>query len=152
MNNIFLKVDGIHGESRDSTHIGWIDVDAYSWGITRREGNNSASSNYRNLSVHCHMDKGTPAMMLKASGSNKISNIVLSACKAGGEQFEYYKITLENVLINKVILRDNGDITDVEYEFQAEKVKLQYWEQVSTGIKGAETRMGWDIKNSTYCY
>lgn len=63
--------------------------------------------------------------------------------------WEYYRITLENVVIVEVLLRDHGAATDIEYEFEAEKVKFQYWEQGGMGGKGAETRMGWDIKNST---
>lgn len=149
MNNIFIKVDGIAGESKDSAHQGWMDVNAYSWGASRGVGpGDVAMVNYRNLVVHCSVDKGTPAMLLRASNGNKIKTVELSACKAGGTQIEYYRVTLENVLIIEVLLRDNGATTDVEYEFQADKVKFQYWEQSGLGGKSAESRMGWDIKNS----
>jgi len=153
MNNIFLKVDGVPGESRDAVHQGWMDVDAYSWGVNRSTGEvGGAISNYRNLIVHCQVDKGTSAMLLRASNGNKVKTVELSACKAGGEQVEYYRVTLENVIITGVFLRDNGAVTDVEYEFQADKVKFQYWEQGSIGVKGAESRMGWDIKNTISCF
>lgn len=150
MNNIFFKIDGITGESKDSTHQGWTDVDAYSWG-TRRNGDGigPGKTNYHNLTVHCQVDKATAGALLFSSNGNKIKSVTISACKAGGTQIEYYRITLENVIIMEVLLRDNGSITDVEYEFQADKVKFQYWEQGSIGIKGAESRMGWDIRNST---
>ncbi|QKJ88975.1 hypothetical protein PMPD1_4068 [Paramixta manurensis] len=49
----------------------------------------------------------------------------------------------------EVTLRESSPETEVAYEFQADRVKFQYWEQSETGGKGAETRMGWDIKNST---
>ena len=55
----------------------------------------------------------------------------------------------KNVILVEVLLRDHGAATDIEYEFEADKVKFQYWEQGGLGGKGAETRMGWDIKNST---
>ncbi|BEM74007.1 hypothetical protein SME36J_34300 [Serratia marcescens] len=48
-----------------------------------------------------------------------------------------------------VFMHDNGLDSEVEYEFQASKVKMQYWEQTKIGVKGAETRGGWDIKNNT---
>lgn len=150
MNSIFLRVEGIVGESKDTAHQKWLDVDTWSWGINRGIGSENASrSHYLNLSVHCKVDKATPAMMLKASAGNKIKTVELSACKSGGEQFEYYRITLENVLIAQVLLRDNGIVTNVDYELQADKVNFQYWEQTELGVKGAETRMAWDIKNAS---
>ena len=30
---LFLKVDGADGESKESAHKDWIDVDSFSWGI-----------------------------------------------------------------------------------------------------------------------
>ena len=43
---------------------------------------------------------------------------------------------------------DNGDTVGVTYAFQAAKVKQQYWEQSSSGGKGAETSAGWNIKEN----
>lgn len=34
------------------------------------------------------------------------------------------------------------------YQFQAEKVKTQYWEQSATGGKGPETQSNWNIKEN----
>lgn len=156
MNNIFLKIDGINGESKDAQHTGWTDVNAYSWGA-KRNGRSAirgatGKANYHNLTVHCQIDKTTAGALLYTSNGNRIRTVELSACKAGGGQMEYYRITLENVNLIEVLLRDHGAVTDIEYEFEADKVKFQYWEQGGLGGKGAETRMGWDIKNSTSCF
>ena len=62
---------------------------------------------------------------------------------------ESCRITLENVTVTDVNL---DDVAEAAYEFQVDKVKFQYWEQAASGIKGAESRMGWDIKNSTSCF
>ena len=56
---------------------------------------------------------------------------------------ESCRITLENVTVIDVNL---DHATEVACAFQADKVKFQYWEQAASGIKGAESRMGWDIK------
>lgn len=150
MNNIFLKIDGIKGESKDAQHLEWTDVNAYSWGSKRTSSapGGKGKVNYHNLTVHCQVDKTTAGALLYSSNGNRIKSVELSACKAGDGQIEYYRITLENVILVEVLFRDNGAATDVEYEFEADKVKFQYWEQSGMGSKGAETRMGWDIKNS----
>ncbi|WP_261641081.1 Hcp family type VI secretion system effector [Erwinia mallotivora] len=150
MNSVFLKIDGLAGESKDSEHQGWTDIDTYSWGVRRKgEGSGAGVANYHHLTVHCHVDKATAGALLYASNGSKIKKVEISACKAGGNQMEYYRITLESVIIMEVLLSENGSMTDVEYEFQADKVKFQYWEQGTLGGKGAETRMGWNIKDST---
>lgn len=125
-------------------------MEGYSWGSKRSigRGGKNGSVNYHNLTVHCQVDKTTAGALLYSSNGNKIKSFQISARKSGGEQIEYYRISLENVLIVEVLFRDNGTLTDVEYELQADKVKFQYWEQGSLGVKGAETRMGCDIKNS----
>jgi len=43
---------------------------------------------------------------------------------------------------------DSGDTVGITYSFQASKVKQQYWEQTSTGDKGAESSAGWNIKEN----
>lgn len=147
MNNLFLKIKSVDGESQDADHRGWIDVDSYSWGADRITAG-SSTVKYKNLTVHGLIDKATPAILLHASNGSKISTVELSACKAGGVAIEYYRITLENVFVAEVLLNDSGDNGHVMYEFQADSVKLQYWTQSATGGKGAETRAGWDIKNN----
>lgn len=150
MESIFLKINSISGESKDTAHQGWIDVTSYSWGVRRKgEGSGPGKANYRNLATHCYIDKATSAALLFASNGNRIKNVQLSLCKAGNGMIESCRVTLEDVIITEVILEG---IHQVMYEFQADKVKFQYWEQAASGIKGAESRMGWDIKNSTSCF
>lgn len=150
MNNLFLKADNVAGESQDAAHKGSIDINSYNWGAQRAAAGNGAVS-YNNLSVHTIIDKATPAMLLFASNGTKIRKVELSGCKAGGTAIEYYRITLEDVIVAQILLSDSGD-ANVEYEFQADSVKMQYWEQSPTGGKGAETRSGWNIKNNVSQY
>lgn len=148
MNDLYLKVYGVTGESQDVNHQGWSNITSYSWGA-QRKGRSKSPVHYRNLTVHSTIDKSTAAILQLASNGNPIKEVILSACKAGGIQLEYYRISLLNVIVSEVIFSDVGDLTNIEYEFQADQVKLQYWEQSTTGGKGAETRAGWDIKNAT---
>ncbi|MCX0501617.1 Hcp family type VI secretion system effector [Erwinia billingiae] len=148
MNNLFMKLDNVSGESRDAGHSGWTDIQSCHWGVSRSEAGKKGA-NHQNLIVHAAVDKSTPTIFLYGSNGNKIRKVEISACKAGGTQVEYYRITLENVFVAGVMLTDCGETSVVQYEFQADAVKIQYWEQGTAGGKGAETRSGWDIKNNT---
>lgn len=70
--------------------------------------------------------------------------------KAGGEQVEYFCITLEDILVTLVQYSGDhdGDAMTVSYAFQAAKVKQQYWEQTDKGGKGAESVVAYDIKQN----
>lgn len=151
MNNLFLKIANVDGESKDVNHAGWIDVHSVNWG-TARNSNGVGTVHYRNLVVHAVLDKAAPTLLLYSSNAKKIKAVEVSGCKAGGTQIEFYRITLENVVVVEVSISDSGFESDAVYEFQADKVKMQYWEQSSLGGKAAETRGGWDIKNNTSAF
>ncbi|WP_368656755.1 Hcp family type VI secretion system effector [Pantoea agglomerans] len=154
--DLFLKIDGITGESQDSNHKGWINIDSFTWGATQPGnmsvggGGGAGKVQFRDLTVQTQIDKATPAIMRYVSNGKHIGKIELSVCKAGGSQIEYCRITLEDVLITNVTFHGttNRDLIGLSYQFQASKVKTQYWEQSSTGGKGAEIQSGWNIKNN----
>lgn len=67
-----------------------------------------------------------------------------------GEQIEYSRITLDDVMVTGVEFdgSKNNEVLWVTYSFQAVKIKTQYWEQTERGGKGPETQMGYDIKQN----
>lgn len=154
--DLFLKIEGITGESQDSNHQEWINIDSFTWGASL-PGNMSVGGGggvgkvqYRDLTVLTHMDKATPALMKYVSNGKHISKVELSTCKAGGSQIEYCRITLEDVLVTNVLFNGttHSELLALSYQFQASKVKIQYWQQSSSGGKGAESQSGWDIKGN----
>jgi len=154
--DMFLKVDGVTGESKDSNHNGWTDITSFTWGSSQPGnmavggGGGAGKVNFNDLSVDALIDKSTTAILKYCASGKHISKVELSICKAGGQQIEYARITLEDVLVTTVHYTgsDNGDTVGINYAFQASKVKQQYWEQTSSGGKGAESSAGWNIKEN----
>lgn len=154
--DIFLKIEGITGESQDANHKGWINVDSFAWGASQQGnmavggGGGSGKVQYRDLNIQTSIDKATPAVMRYVSNGKHISKLELSVCKAGGTQIEYCRITLEDVIITNVLFNGTShrDLIGINYQFQAAKVKNQYWEQSERGGKGAESQSGWNIKEN----
>ncbi|MBP2198282.1 MULTISPECIES: Hcp family type VI secretion system effector [Pantoea] len=154
--DMFLKVDGVTGESKDSNHTGWTDITSFSWGATQPGnmavggGGGAGKVNFNDLSVNALIDKSTSAILKYCANGKHVTKVELSVCKAGGSQVEYARITLEDVLVSRLDYTGaaNGDTLAVTYGFQAAKVKQQYWEQSSSGGKGAESSAGWNIKEN----
>ncbi|HYG45359.1 MAG TPA: type VI secretion system tube protein Hcp [Bordetella sp.] len=151
-----MKIDGANGESKDANHKNWTDIISFSWGATQPGnmasggGLGAGKASFNDLHVVARIDKAAPAVMKHCASGKHLSKIELSVCKAGGQQVEYSKITLEDVLVSSVQLSGemNSESVVVNFAFQAAKVKQQYWEQTEQGGKGAESLVAWDIKQN----
>lgn len=154
--DIYLKVDGATGESKDSNHKNWIDVLSFNWGATQPGnmavggGGGTGKVNYKDLQVQALIDKATPAILKYCSSGKHVTKVELSICKAGGSQIEYSRIVLEDVLVTQTEFTGvgNTDTIVINYAFQASKVNISYWEQSDSGTRGAESKAGWDIKQN----
>ena len=153
---MFMKIDGANGESKDANHKNWSDIISFSWGATQPGnmasggGLGAGKASFNDLHVVARIDKAAPAVMKHCASGKHLGRIELSVCKAGGQQVEYTKITLEDVLVSSVQLSGDpkSESVTVNYAFQAARVKQQYWEQTEQGGKGAESLVAWDIKQN----
>jgi type VI secretion system secreted protein Hcp len=153
---MYLKVDGVIGESKDSNHREWIDLRSMDWGasqpgsMTTGGGGGIGKVSFNDLNVVARIDKAAPAIMKFCANGKHIGKVEVSVCKAGGTQIEYSKFTLEEVLVTSVTYTADKDSDSllVNYSFQAGKVKQQYWEQTEQGAKGAENLVVWNIKEN----
>ena len=154
--DIFMRIDGITGESKDAHHKNWIDVHNFTWGasqpntLTTGGGGGAGKVNFQDLKVTAAIDKAAPTILKHSAIGRHIPKLEISVCKAGGEQIEYSRITLDDVMVTGVEFdgSKNNEVLWVTYSFQAVKIKTQYWEQIERGGKGPETQMGYDIKQN----
>jgi type VI secretion system secreted protein Hcp len=74
---IYLKIDGIDGESTDDKHRGWIEVFSFSWGLSQTgeaahgTGGGAGKVSFSDLNVVKKLDSTSPRLMLAcASGKH----------------------------------------------------------------------------------
>lgn len=154
--DIFMRIDGVTGESKDAHHKNWIDVQNFTWGATQPNtlttggGGGAGKVNFHDLKVTAPIDKAAPTILKHSAIGRHIPKLEISVCKAGGEQIEYSRITLDDVMVTGVEFdgQKTNEVLWVTYSFQAVKLKTQYWEQTERGGKGPETQMGYDIKQN----
>ena len=154
--DMYMKIEGVNGESKDAQHKDWTDIQSFSWGATQPGsmstggGGGTGKASFNDLYVVCRIDHAAPAVLKHCASGKHLGKVELSVCKAGGEQVEYSRITLEDVLVTSVQYSgdQDGDAMMVSYAFQAAKVKQQYWEQTDKGGRGAESVIGYDIKQN----
>ncbi len=155
--DMFLKMEGIDGESEDSAHKKWVDVLAWSWGVSQSGsmhmsgGGGSGKANFQDLSVTGYYDSSTPKLMQNCSTGKHFAKAELVVRKAGGEQLEYIKYTLSEVIVTSVSTGGSGgeDRLTCNYSLNFAKLETIYKAQDTKGAVGADIKFGYDIRENT---
>jgi len=152
---LFMKVDGATGESKNAVYKDHTELDSFSWGATQPSsmhsggGGGAGKVSFHDLTCVGKMDKAYPSVYIKCASGEHISKVEIMGAKAGGDQIEYFKITLEDVLVTNVsVSGSSGAEVVVGYSFQASKAKSEYSVQTEKGGKGATSTFGWNIKEN----
>jgi type VI secretion system secreted protein Hcp len=139
--DIFLKLDGVDGESPDTQHAGEIQLDGFRLSATSprdvETGGASGAVRMSHFGCTSKVDKATPKLFDKITKNSKIPTAVLTCRKAGKDQFEFLKITLTDVFVAKVqmVRGEGGDdvVPQCEFDLAYGKIEAQYREQTPRG-------------------
>jgi len=123
--DMFLKIDGIDGGSVAAKYEKWIEVLSFSWGVsnaTSSEGGTTAKLSARksevsDFSILKVFDSATPKLFEAACHGGRHSQVLFEMRKSGGEQQEFLKIKLEDVLISGVQSSGNTDLPTESVSF-----------------------------------
>ena len=152
--DMFLKLDGIKGESQDHKHKDEIHIESFSWGLSQSGsfgtggGGGSGKVAVHDISMTKNLDKSTPALFLHCANGKHIPNGLLTFRKAGEKPVEYLKIKLADILISSVQEAGSGgsDILSESLSINFAKFWVEYTEQQADGSGKAGGEMGWDVK------
>src|SRR6202043_4195331 len=106
--DMFLKLDGVKGESKDKAHTQEIDILSWSWGMSNSGSAHSGGGagagkvNVQDLSFTKWVDSATPKLALACCDGKHFANATLVVRKAGEKPVEYLKIKIEEVLITSI--------------------------------------------------
>ena len=151
--DVFLKIEGIKGESVVEGHKDEIDILSWNWGATQSgtmhlgPGGGSGKVNVTDLTVSKYLDKATPNLLLSCMVGKHIKTATLIARKAGTKPVDYIKVAMENVLISSVS-QAGGDGQDRFTEtvtLNFSKVTYDYTGQKEDGSAVAPVQAIYDI-------
>lgn len=153
--DMFMKLGDIKGESQDKTHKEEIEVLAWSWGLLQSgtmhmgTGGGAGKVSVQDLSFTKFADKASPPIMAACTKGSHIDKAILTVRKAGGDNpLEYYKVTLEGVLVSSYSTGGSGGeerfTENVTLNF--EKFHIEYQPQNVKGDKeGGVVDVKWNI-------
>lgn len=78
--DVYLQIEGIKGESVDSEHVGWIEVDSANWGVTQPKsatastagGHTAERCEHRTISLSKLTDLASPLLMQTCSSGRTL--------------------------------------------------------------------------------
>jgi type VI secretion system secreted protein Hcp len=138
---MFLKLEGIKGESKDADHKDEIEILSFSWGATNSGathvggGAGAGKVSFSDVSFTKPIDAASAPLVLHTANGKHIKSGILTVRKAGagdGEQVEYLKIKLTDILVSSVNQAGSQseslpmeslslNFTKVEFSYQDEK-------------------------------
>ncbi len=155
--DIFMKIEGTKGESKDSKHGGEIEVLAWSWGMSNSgsmhsgTGGGAGKANVQDVSFTKYVDSSSAALMLFAMNGKHIPKANLVVRKAGEKPLEYLKIEMTDVIVTSLSTGGSGgeDRLTENVALNFAKVKVEYFAQDEKGAGKAAGETGWDIRGNT---
>jgi type VI secretion system secreted protein Hcp len=112
--DIFLKLDGVKGESQDSKHKEEIDVLSWSWGMSQSgtthmgSGGGSGKVAVQDIHITKILDAASPTLQLYCANGKHIPSGTLTVRKAGEHPLEYLKIVLKEIIVTSVSTGGSG--------------------------------------------
>ncbi|WP_233235294.1 Hcp family type VI secretion system effector [Bordetella sp. LUAb4] len=153
--DIFLKIEGITGESMDETHKNEIEVLTLEWEILQESsmhagsGGGGGKATVKDLTFEHRIDAASPILMKHALTGKHLKSAVLVMRKAGGKPLEYLTITMTDVIVTKVKLAVSSRDFDANREIVSlsfAKVEEKYTKQNGQGGSTGDVSAAYDIK------
>jgi len=157
LQDFYIKLEGIDGESKDSQHTGWIDVLSFEYSVSQSSsmftggGGGVGKANFDALSFVHFVDKATPNLFQYCAAGKHIPSVLVSACKAGDGSKEYMRITLSDALVTHAGPYGSSEDARVKekVELSYSKIKVEVKEQNADGSMGSIVTGTWDVKRNT---
>ena len=151
--DMFLKLDDVKGESKDSKHKDEVDVLAWSWGLSQSGtthmggGGGAGKVNVQDLSLTKYVDKSSPNLIMATCNGKHYKEALLTVRKAGEKPLEYIKVTMKEVLVSSVSTGGSGgeDRLTENVTLNFGWFKVEYTPQKADGTGDAAIEAVWNI-------
>ena len=155
--DMFIKIEGIKGDSSDSKHKEWIEVESFTHEIKQQTGGATSAqgthaggrADHGDFSFVKRLDSATPTIAKYVCDAKPITKIEFELCRAMGDKQCFMKYIFEDSILSHLAPQGTSKGDDL---IPLEEVKIRYgvikWEYTPTdarsgGKLGAATKAGW---------
>jgi type VI secretion system secreted protein Hcp len=155
MAEMFLKLDGVKGESLDDKHAEEIELKSWSWGTDcvvkwdLNQGGQSTKANVHAISLDKSCDKASVMLYQCCITGKHIPSATITCRKNDGEQkIEYLVVDLTDVMISKVDWKGDGNDQKIDetVELSFAEFNIKYALQQDSGSAPGVNHFGFHIQ------
>ncbi|HEX2047947.1 MAG TPA: type VI secretion system tube protein Hcp [Acidimicrobiales bacterium] len=154
--DMFLKLDGIEGESKDAKHKGELDIESFSFGASNPgstsggTGGGAGQVSMNDFSFTTQVSKASPKLFLACASGQHLKTAVLSVRKAGGQQQDFLKVTLSDVTVSGYheAASEASDVLADHVTMGFAKIQVSYSGPRPDGALDTPVTVGWDLKKN----
>ena len=157
--DMFLKIEGIDGESTDDAHPKWIELRSFNHGVVQplsgasgTGGRTGGRADFQHFEVVKTVDNATCDLNIYCAKGEHIPSIEIELCLATGDKHTFMKYVMEDVIVSAVQPGGSSDGDEVrpleEVSFAYGKVKWEYTPIDHTGKPGAAVYRTWNLETN----
>jgi type VI secretion system secreted protein Hcp len=151
--DMFIRLEGIMGESQDKAFKDEMDILAWSWGGSQSGtthvggGSGSGKVSVQDLSITKYVDSASCALMQHLCSGKHIPKGRLVVRKAGDKPLEYINISMEDIIITSYQTGGSGgeDRLTENIVLNFGRFGLYYTPQNADGSGAADKQTAYDI-------
>lgn len=150
---MFIKIGDIIGESTDELHQGWMDLDAFSWGMTQTGSigpGGAGKTQVQDFHFTMKMNSGSPALMQACASGEHIRKVELSVRRPEAKE-DYLQWTMEDVVCSSFQTSGSaqGDAIPTEQvSLNFGKIKVEYTKQDKQCKSGEKSIFQWNVERN----
>jgi type VI secretion system secreted protein Hcp len=147
--DMFLKIDGIDGESTDEEHQGEIEILSWSWGASNPTavgsggGAGTGKVSFQDFHFTHAVDAASPQLMMRCASGQHIAKATLTVRKAGaeGKTRDYLVFTLTDCVVSSIDESEgSGDLAQEDLALRYRRIEMAYQTAAGATMKGS-----WDL-------
>ena len=150
--DIFLKIDGIDGESTDDKHKNEIAILSYAWGEAQPAPAGGAGKiAMQDFHFSMLVNKASPKLFLACAKGEHFKNAVLAVRRAGASPADFLKWRFTDVLISSYQTAGDvatGALPADHASLNFSKIEVEYSPVKPDGTLGTPVKAGWDSKTN----
>lgn len=152
---LFIKFDGVDGESVDEHHSRWSDIDYVSWGVTAESsgsggGSGKGKATFQDLAWGQYLDKSFPTLFkYTASGKHFPDVTVDFTVDIQDTQAVYFQMNFREVFMSRLNLSARSDEpARFDGAFSYNYIGMTYSIFDETGRKTGEVKASYNLKTT----
>ncbi|MGE0716419.1 MAG: Hcp family type VI secretion system effector [Alphaproteobacteria bacterium] len=150
---VFVKPDGIDGESTDEKHNNWIEATSISFGaaasvtITSTAGARTGAErvNIQELQFTKPLDAASPKLFEHVCTGKHIPTVQIEFVNPVGAHEVFLKVKLTDAIVSGVSAAGGGDWPQESVSMAFSKIEFDYIQYGKDGSRKGSKTAGWDL-------